>query len=1201
MAATEPQYFLFQFNAGSNTDNQLKETTTGQIVNWLWSSRMNIREGDWVVFSRIGELPAEHTGLWRGLVGFGQVAGPVMTASGRASDHVIPVRTALHTLDAPYPKEHFLHHPTVAPHKFLFTGARGTNFRLEEAAGKTLIYLQTVQRPDGRTGLNIGNIPDGLDEARDSGDSVWQSIGSQQAIFQVDAAIALHAMRRVAGFQSNGRADSSHLLAGVLISAFRFGFDKPRSLALELLRNFAVGFDPIGIEGFIREAQVDPEAIDKFPWNSVNPVRETSPELEAILQSASKLAEEGTQYHLQPVVGLDSLTAAILRFDGSELSLKSLTGLSNHELIEGIGGVAASRLKGRQRDVFLRQLGYKGSVRTETSADKPSEQKEEPAPATEVPETDPAPVRYNITPIPHAQSDDPNEVEVDHLDVGAEARAFARLIGSRGFKPPLAIGVFGKWGSGKTFFMNRIMKELEKLPAPVPEPGPQQNGQGFCTNIVQIRFNAWHYMETNVWASLVDVIFKQLDAWLRQDEKDDDHSTDKLFDNLSTAQELKLDAIEALAERLKDAESARKKLTAAKKELAEKGPGAKAWWEAITEAVIKEQKDNLDSVSKELGLDKIGDDTTKLKSSISELRKTAAEGNLLWRSIRNRAGSPLALTLLAVSFILIAVLGLWLPTAELGPISEITTAIGSALGVLSVWGASLAAFSKSVVGKMREFDTAVRKAEESRLDDERENLASSEARVVEAETQVEVAEKAAADAQQALWEGSAVGRISAFIRKRAEGDDYSRHLGVIATIRRDFEQLTALMSQEKDDEGVRKAWEEQRKYLQSQVTALRKRYSKDRTIGDADPVIEALKRMEDDLEEGTKPGRRIDRIVLFIDDLDRCPPQKVYEVLQAVHLFLAFRLFVIVVGVDTRWMETSLQTVLRRLVSKQNGATPRDYLEKIFQIPYWTRSMDGDASQRFVSGLLQSIKTSEVEGDSDDKSDSETENVVDPKTWDDGDEFDENAEEEDFANESTDENEDPEVHEEEVTVLENSGPSSFQSKSVRPHIYSAVSLTEDEKAFMRKVAIYAGDTPRQALRFVNVYGLVKSVLEEPETRERLRLQDQKIDHEALIGQLAIATGTRKLGPNYFSVASSSEDLFTSFLNDLYNDLSSPDADHVRDCTIILNVMAEITGDDSVVRSYFSKNRKPGDHLQLTELYKRIHATAPIARRYTFAS
>jgi hypothetical protein len=37
------------------------------------------------------------------------------------------------------------------------------------------------------------------------------------------------------------------------------------------------------------------------------------------------------------------------------------------------------------------------------------------------------------------------------------------------------------------------------------------------------------------------------------------------------------------------------------------------------------------------------------------------------------------------------------------------------------------------------------------------------------------------------------------------------------------------------------------------------------------------------------PGLRIDSIMLYIEDLDRCPPAVVLQVLQAIHLLLAFR------------------------------------------------------------------------------------------------------------------------------------------------------------------------------------------------------------------------------------------------------------------------------------------------------------------------
>jgi hypothetical protein len=326
-------------------------------------------------------------------------------------------------------------------------------------------------------------------------------------------------------------------------------------------------------------------------------------------------------------------------------------------------------------------------------------------------------------------------------------------------------------------------------------------------------------------------------------------------------------------------------------------------------------------------------------------------------------------------------------------------------------------------------------------------------------------------------------------------------------------------------------------------------------------------------------------------------------VLQAVHLFLAFRLFVIVVGVDTRWMETSLETVLDKLVSKENGATPRDYLEKIFQIPYWTRSMDGDASQRFVSGLLESIKSAEPEDGASGGPPDDTIPPVDPISPEEGSGIYQEASEEDIdweeaeEDESLDEGMDEEAKDDNGTLVE--------TKAVTPHIYSPVSLTEEEKAFMRKVAIYAGDTPRQALRFVNVYGLVKSVLEEPETRERLQLQDQKIDHEALIGQLAIATGTRKLGRKYFDAASGTTEQLTEFLIKLHEHLKNNSPDVRFDAHIIFSIIAILNNFENTYADFFNMNKGRELHIAMSVLsattHERIHATAPIARRYTFAS
>ena len=114
----------------------------------------------------------------------------------------------------------------------------------------------------------------------------------------------------------------------------------------------------------------------------------------------------------------------------------------------------------------------------------------------------------------------------------------------------------------------------------------------------------------------------------------------------------------------------------------------------------------------------------------------------------------------------------------------------------------------------------------------------------------------------------------------------------------------------------------------------------------------------------------LERIVLYIDDLDRCPPRRVVEVLEAVHLMLALDLFVVVVAVDARWLIQSLEYHYRQLFGTSDGSVPTasidsrglsaytvplspvDYLDKIFQIPYVLAPPPPTAMASYLRSLL---------------------------------------------------------------------------------------------------------------------------------------------------------------------------------------------------------------------------------------------------------
>jgi predicted KAP-like P-loop ATPase len=72
--------------------------------------------------------------------------------------------------------------------------------------------------------------------------------------------------------------------------------------------------------------------------------------------------------------------------------------------------------------------------------------------------------------------------------------AFAQLIASRKTVAPLSIGIFGEWGSGKTFFMERLHDAIDGITSKEAKVDPAT----FHSSIVQIRFNAWHYIEPDL-------------------------------------------------------------------------------------------------------------------------------------------------------------------------------------------------------------------------------------------------------------------------------------------------------------------------------------------------------------------------------------------------------------------------------------------------------------------------------------------------------------------------------------------------------------------------------------------------------------------------------------------------------------------------------------------------------------------------------
>ncbi|PUB26123.1 KAP-like P-loop domain-containing protein [Promicromonospora sp. AC04] len=99
----------------------------------------------------------------------------------------------------------------------------------------------------------------------------------------------------------------------------------------------------------------------------------------------------------------------------------------------------------------------------------------------------------------------------------------------------------------------------------------------------------------------------------------------------------------------------------------------------------------------------------------------------------------------------------------------------------------------------------------------------------------------------------------------------------------------------------------------------------------------------------TDADGRVERIVLHVDDLDRCPPDRVVDVLQALTLLLSTSLFVIVVAADPRTLRHALErdsAAATRLEGHAAGAL--DHLDALFQVPYALPRLVPPVSGRYL-------------------------------------------------------------------------------------------------------------------------------------------------------------------------------------------------------------------------------------------------------------
>ncbi|QHT65355.1 hypothetical protein GXP67_01025 [Rhodocytophaga rosea] len=517
-------------------------------------------------------------------------------------------------------------------------------------------------------------------------------------------------------------------------------------------------------------------------------------------------------------------------------------------------------------------------------------------------------------------TDSVNGKLVDQLNVSVDVNALASVITYAKIKPPLAIGLFGTWGSGKSFFMKLLREEVDRLAG-------SDNIGTYCKEVVHVWFNSWYYSDANLWASLITKIFEEL----KKKGAEKEQSLEDLYKKLNSAKELRQETISRQATLKGEINMLQGKADEISNDIRQNaGTLADISNNAIVSAVFNdtEAEKDINLIKQNLphslvkNIQQINENIISIGSTTKRFYDCI---KIIWSFKHGKLWIALttAVILFATPFLI-----QFLRTTN---VEEVITKSTLITGTLLAITSHITIFILPLKNKIDMVHRRLVSLKQTVDVIESEEIAVKKELLVKVQIDIADREKKIQELQNDIDEIATGKKLSSFIESRVTDQRYINSLGIISWIRKDFEELGALLDVQA---GIKKETQSEEK----------------------DSNLEKIKEKAKVLE--------VNRIMLYIDDLDRCNKETVVRVLEAIHLLLAFDLFVVVVGVDPRWVYNALQQSYTGFLSGEEEAkgkiptlpdyfsrqaTPFDYLEKIFQIPFLLKPINQSGREDLIA------------------------------------------------------------------------------------------------------------------------------------------------------------------------------------------------------------------------------------------------------------
>lgn len=116
------------------------------------------------------------------------------------------------------------------------------------------------------------------------------------------------------------------------------------------------------------------------------------------------------------------------------------------------------------------------------------------------------------------------------------------------------------------------------------------------------------------------------------------------------------------------------------------------------------------------------------------------------------------------------------------------------------------------------------------------------------------------------------------------------------------------------------------KSLPDKINDFKANYIKD----DSKTAMDNVRKFRNEFEKMLSSVNEIDNLVVIVDDLDRCSPDRIIDTLEAIKLFLSVKKTTFIIAVDQRIIEYAVNTKYPQI---EGFGVSSDYIEKIIQLP----------------------------------------------------------------------------------------------------------------------------------------------------------------------------------------------------------------------------------------------------------------------------